>query len=96
MYFGNKFEANAALAAKLAGRRPLERIFDARRPPKGAKREPSWRQKDAKTHQNDSKKACQVASKNSMRKSSQLGANMDAQEGGGRGRGAEPSPYLAN
>ena len=48
MYFRRKFEANAALDAKLARRWLLEGILEAKRPPKGAKREPSWRQKGDK------------------------------------------------
>ena len=63
MYVGSKCDANAALAAKLARRLLLESILEAKRPPKGAKREPSWRQKGAKTRQHGSQKACKVASK---------------------------------
>ncbi len=48
---------------------PADGIFAIKMPPKEAKREPSRRQKEAKTSQNGSKKACKVASKNSMPKS---------------------------
>ncbi len=85
-HFGRKFEANAALAAKLAIRRPLDGILEAKRPPKGAKRRPSWRQDGAKMEQKGSKKACKVASKNSMRKRSPPGANLKQGAGSNQGR----------
>ena len=77
MHFGKKFEGNAALVAKLAIRRPLDGMLEAKRPPKGAKRRPSWRQEGAKSRQNGSKKACKVAGKSSMQKSNKKDANLE-------------------